>query len=86
MNQGIQDPSYVKPAPSEFPKMVYRAGSEPRIVKDQVEQDALGKGWLVTPEAIHAHLDKVAKAQYVGQDQGEEKDEEQDEKKAKKAR
>lgn len=70
----LNDPNFVKPLPSEFPKMVFKpepsetAGYISKVVNSQAEQDALSKKWLVTKEAIHDFLDAKAKAQYVDKD------------------
>jgi hypothetical protein len=70
-HRGVVEANYVRPQPSEFPRMVYRAdaneklGYRTRIVKSQEEQDALPKGWLTSVADIHALLDPLAKKAYA---------------------
>lgn len=71
---GPIDLSYERPAPTEFPKMVYKVsthdpkGYVTRVIQSQEEQDKLPKGWLTTSAEVHALLDPIAKAQYVDPD------------------
>jgi len=59
---GVIDANYVRPAPSEFPKMVYRKSAQAKegyitkIVASKEEQDALPKGWAVSTQDVHALL------------------------------
>jgi hypothetical protein len=88
--RGVFDANYVRPAPTEFPKIVYRKderepkGYRTKIVKSREEQDALGKGWLTTAAEVHALLDPIASAQY--RDPEEEVLEEKKEKAASKGK
>jgi hypothetical protein len=83
----------VRPAPTECPKMVYKAskvdpqGYITRILKWQEEQDALPKGWLTTAKDVHALLDPIAKAQYLTADdlEGDELEEKEGSKQVKEA-
>lgn len=66
-HRGVIDASYVRPAPSEFPKMVYRKnakdpkGYSTRIIESMEEQNSvIKKGWLVTTKEIHSLLDALA--------------------------
>jgi hypothetical protein len=63
-HRGVIDLGFVRPAPSEFPKMVYRTsgkdpkGYTPRIIESAEEQaTAVKQGWLVQTKEIHALLD-----------------------------
>lgn len=64
-NFGVQDRTFRMPGPVEFPKMAYKKdashaeGYVTKIVKDQDEQDALGKGWLTDPKDVHALLESL---------------------------
>lgn len=63
---GVVDANYVRPLPSEFPKVVYRKSADgtssvARIVASQAEQDALPPSWAVTTEQIHALLESIIK-------------------------
>jgi hypothetical protein len=77
-HRGVMDANYVRPAPSDFPKMVYRksasapAGYATRVVESQEEQDALPKGWSTSAEEIHALLNSLIPAAAAGEAVGEE--------------
>lgn len=49
LHRGVVDENYVRPAPTEFPKMMHHATGLTKIVKNREEQDALEKGWSETP-------------------------------------
>lgn len=82
-NYGVQDKTFRMPGAVEFPKMAYKkdathpAGHITKIVKDQDEQDALGKGWLTDPRDVHALLENLSASS---------EEEEDDEKKDKKSK
>ena len=69
--RGVQDPNYVRPPGTEFPKIVYRKnvcdpkGYSTRLVRTQEEQDALAPSWLTDAASIHKLLDPIHKAQYA---------------------
>jgi hypothetical protein len=68
-HRGVIDANFVRPAPSEFPKMVYRKstkdpkGYATRIIESAEEQVAVMKqGWLITTKEIHALLEECVNA------------------------
>ena len=51
LHRGVQDLNYVRPAPYEYPRMMYHATLPHKIVKDKHEQEALGSQWFTAPIA-----------------------------------
>ncbi len=49
LHRGVMDAGYVRPAPTEFPKMIYHPAGMRKIVKSREEQDAEGPTWSETP-------------------------------------
>lgn len=49
MHRGIQDLDYVRPAPTEFPKMMHHPAGLTKIVYNRDEQESLEKAWSETP-------------------------------------
>ena len=49
LHRGVVDSSYVRPAPHEFPKMLYHISGQTKIVGSRAEQDGLGDKWCETP-------------------------------------
>jgi hypothetical protein len=90
LHRGVVDASYVRPAASEFPKMVYkksataRDGFITRVVKTVEEEAQLAKGWLTTAEEIHRLLNPIYASQYADPDDATAPEDEKPEKKASK--
>ena len=68
-HRGVIDPNYVRPTPTEFPKMMYRAsakaknGYATRIVESAIEQESLIKqGWMAKVNDVHNLLNGLARA------------------------
>lgn len=49
MHRGVEDQSYVRPAPQEFPKMMHHPSGLTKIVQNREEQKALESSWSETP-------------------------------------
>lgn len=49
MHRGIVDLDYVRPSPTEFPKMLHHPSGMTKIVQNRDEQDSLEKAWSETP-------------------------------------
>ena len=49
LHRGIVALDYVRPAPTEFPKMMHHPSGLTRIVQNREEQDALEKTWSEVP-------------------------------------
>lgn len=62
-HRGVHDPSYVRPAPREYPRMMYHASLSPKIVNSKKEQEALGPLWFTSP--IEQKADWRSKANEV---------------------
>jgi len=51
LHRGVQDLGYIRPAPQEFPKVLYHVSGLTKIVASREEQDELGVAWSETPAA-----------------------------------
>ena len=51
LHRGVQDLGYVRPAPVEFPKVLYHVSGLTKIVASREAQDELGVAWSETPAA-----------------------------------
>lgn len=49
LHRGVIDAGYIRPAPFEFPKMIYHPAGMRKIVQSREEQDAEGPTWSETP-------------------------------------
>jgi len=62
-HRGVVDANYVRPAPREFPKMVYHASGLTKIVNSREEQNALGPSYgevpVIKPSNWRAKLNEV---------------------------
>jgi hypothetical protein len=78
---GPIDLSYIRAAPQEFPKMVYKASTKnpngyiTRTVLSKAEQDTLPKGWLTTPAEVRGLLDPIIAAKNAPPDEEHEEEE-----------
>src|SRR5882762_7662801 len=77
-HRGVIDANYIRPLPTEFPKMMYRAsakaqkGYTTRIVESATEQESLIKqGWLAKINDVHNLLEGLARAANVETDKAE---------------
>ena len=48
-HRGVMDMGYVRPAPKDFPSMVYHPSGMTKIVQSAEEKEALGPSWSTTP-------------------------------------
>ena len=48
-HRGVIDPNYVRPAPTEFPKMMHHSTGMTKIVQSRKEQEELGAQWHTAP-------------------------------------
>lgn len=49
LHRGLVEMNYVRPAPSEFPKMMHHPSGLTKIVANRDEQEALEKAWSEVP-------------------------------------
>lgn len=54
MHRGVIDAGFVRPAPSEYPRMMHHASLPSKVVENREEQEALGPQWLTIPVAQRA--------------------------------
>lgn len=49
LHRGLVEMNYVRPAPTEFPKMMHHPSGMTKVVQDRDEQDELESAWSETP-------------------------------------
>lgn len=49
-HRGVIDPNFVRPAPTEYPRMMHHSTGLTKIVADRAEQEALGTNWFTFPQ------------------------------------
>lgn len=49
LHRGLVEQNYVRPAPTEFPKMLHHPSGLTKIVQDRDEQNSLEAAWSETP-------------------------------------
>jgi len=49
-HRGVIQANFIRPAPREYPRMMYHVSGMIKIVQDKHEQEALGTSWFITPQ------------------------------------